>query len=200
MSFPISQRGRRVRAICGDGVVRSAVITAAHPWAWDAISASVQVTVSGVRFTLGGNLSGVGLTDSAIHRHAAPEGVEYRFHSSALVSLCGCTPHRPVAPALRKAAARCLGRFASLPGFLAWYYLADDLRAVAAERGLVTAEAAPIPERRPWSIPVRAALARIKPEPLARMARLAWAFRCFKLAAADRALGGEGRAWDGHRI
>ena len=201
MSFPVSQRGRRVRAICGDGVVRSVVITAAHPWAWDAISASVQVTASGVRFTLSGNLSGVGITDSALHRHAAPSSVEYRFHSSALVSLCGCTPHKPIAPALRKAAARCLGRFASLPGFLAWYCLADDLRAVAAERGLVTAEAAPIPVRRPWSIPVRAALARIKPEPLARMARLAWSFRCWKHAAADRALGAtEGRAWDGHRI
>ena len=201
MSFPVSQRGRRVRAICGDGLVRSVVITAAFPWAWDAISASAQVTVSGARFTLSGNLSAVGVTDSALYRHAAPEGVAFRFHSSALTSVCGCTPHRPVAPALRKAAARCLGRFASLPGFLAWYCLADDLRAVAAERGLVTAqELPPLLEGRFWKTAVRAALARIKPEPLARMARLAWAFRCWQLDAASRAQGTEGRAWDGHRI
>jgi len=180
MSFPISQRGRRVRAICGDGVCRSAVITEAHPWAWDAISASVQVTVSGVRFTLGGNLSGVGVTDSAINRHAAPDGVAYRFHSTALVSLCGCTPHRPVAPRLRLLAARLglnrFGPFASVA--LCW--LAIDLRAAASARGLVTPRAGGDGGAHASAEANRAALARIKSEPLARMARLAWAFFCWK--------------------
>ena len=192
MSYPVSMRGRRVRAICGDGVCRSVVITAAHPWAWDAISASVQVTASGVRFTLGGNLSGVGVTDSAIYRHAAPEGVEYRFHSSALVSICGCTPHRPVAPALRRLAARLgLHRFGCFaPVALCW--LAIDLRAAASARGLVTPRAGGDGGAHDRAEANRAALARVKPEPLARMARLAWAFLCWK--------GNNGKgAWDTDR-
>jgi hypothetical protein len=183
------RKGQRVRAICGDGVCRSVAVTASQPWAWDAISASAQVTIHGARFTLAGNLSGVGVTDSAIYRHAAPPGVAYRFHSNALTSLCGCTPHRPVAPALRRLAARLgLNRFGCFaPVALCW--LAVDLRAVAASRGLVTPRPGGDGGAHERAEANRSALARVKPEPLARMARLAWAFLCFKGHA------GKG-AWD----
>lgn len=193
------RKGQRVRAVCGDGVCRSVVITSAEPWAWDAIAASVQVTAHGARFSIAGTLSGVGASE-AVNPHPAPSGVQYRFHSNALVSVCGWTPHRPVAPRLRKLAAAFVAPWANRPGFFL-YALAEILREEAAARGLCTAEpgtATGAHGPRPWAKPIRAALSRVKPEPLARMARLAWAWRCWRMAEANRASGlpHEGRAWD----
>jgi hypothetical protein len=200
-------KGKRFRAICGDGVTRSAVITASEAWAWDAIRAAVQVTVNGERLTVSGNLSAVGLNDGFFYRHAAPPGVTHRFHSSDLTAVCGCTPHRPIAPDLRKAAARLLGKFTDLPGALAWQFLAEDLRAEAAARGLVKPEAHPMPlawregSGRIRASALRIAARRISDDRIARFARLAWAFRAWKLAEAETAQGRtEGRAWSDHRI
>lgn len=203
----MSMKGKRFRAMCGDGVVRSAVITASEAWAWDAIRAAVQVTVNGERLTVSGNLSAVGLNDGFFYRHAAPPGVTHRFHSSDLNSICGCTPHCPVAPDLRKAAARLLGKFTDLPGALAWQFLAEDLRAEAAARGLVKPEAHPMPQAwregsgRIRASALRIAARRLSDKRLARFARLAWAFRAWKLAEAETAQGRtEGRAWKDRRI
>lgn len=182
-------KGKRFAAICGDGVVRSAVITASEAWAWDAIRASVQVTVNGERVTVSGNLSAVGLNDGFFYRHAAPPGVVHRFHSADLTAVCGCTPHRPFAPRLRALAARLgLARFGAFNATaLCWF--ATDLRAAASRCGLVTARPGGDGGAHRGAEANRAALARVKPEPLARMARLAWAFYCFKGNA------GKG-AWD----
>lgn len=195
-------KGKRFAAICADGVVRSAVVTASEAWAWDAIRASVQVSKDGQRFSISGNLSAVGVGETFLYRHAAPPGVAYRFHSATLAAVCGCTPHRPVAPRLRKLAAAFVAPWATRPRFFL-YALAEIIRAEAAARGLVSPEILIPGERgpRPWAKPIRAALARVKPEPLARMARLAWAVRCFKLDEAARDMGAtEGRAWKGRRI
>jgi hypothetical protein len=80
------------------------------------------------------------------------------------------------------------GPFASVA--LCW--LAIDLRAAASARGLVTPRAGGDGGAHASAEANRAALARIKSEPLARMARLAWAFLCWK--------GNNGRgAWDTDR-
>lgn len=201
--FPQSFKGRAFRALCHDGQVRRAVCTASQPWCWDAISAAVQVSFCGKRLTVSGNLSGL---DRALHPDAPP-GVSHRFFSEDLRTVLGWTAHKPVAPDLRKAAARLLGRFVNLPGALSWYYLAEDLRAVAASRGLVKPEDDPLPEQwRQSGGPllrgaVRLAVARLSDKRLARFARLAWAFRAWKLATAETALGRtERRAWSDHRI
>jgi hypothetical protein len=182
-------KGKRFPAICGDGVTRSAVITASEAWAWDAISAAVQVTVNGERVTVSGNLSAVGVTETFLYRHAAPPGVVHRFHSNDLTAICGCTPHRPVAPRLRALAARLgLTRFGPFNA-TALCWLAIDLRAAASRCGLVTARPGGDGGAHRGAEANRTALARVKPQPLARMARLAWAFYCFKGHA------GKG-AWD----
>lgn len=185
----MSMKGKRFAAICADGVVRSAVVTASEAWAWDAISASVQVTKDGQRFSISGNLSAVGAVDAFLYRHAAPPGVVHRFHSNDLAAVCGCTPHRPVAPRLRALAARLgLTRFGPFNA-TALCWLAIDLRAAASRCGLVTARPGGDGGAHRGAEANRAALARVKPDPLARMARLAWAFHCFKGNA------GKG-AWD----
>jgi len=48
--------GDRVRAVCRDGVIRSAVITG-NPDTWFSLPAAVQVTVAGKRKTVAGYLS-----------------------------------------------------------------------------------------------------------------------------------------------
>lgn len=176
----MSMKGKRFAAICADGVVRSAVVTANEAWAWDAINASVQVSIDGQRFSISGNLSAVGLNDGFFYRHAAPPGVAYRFHSATLAAVCGCTPHRPVAPRLRALAVRLgLSRFGPFNS-TALCWLAIDLRAAASRCGLVTARPGGDGGAHRGAEANRAALARVKPQPLARMARLAWAFYCFK--------------------
>lgn len=183
--FPQSFKGRAFRALCHDGQVRRAVCTASHPWAWDAISAAVQVSFAGKRLTVSGNLGGL---DRALHPDA-PQGVEHRFHSEDLRAVVGWTGHKPVAPRLRKLAARLgLTRFGPF-NVTALCWLAIDLRAAASRCGLVTARPGGDGGAHFTAEANRAALVRIKPEPLARMARLAWAFHCFK--------GHEGKgAWD----
>lgn len=183
----MSMKGKRFAAMCADGVVRSAVVTASEAWAWDAVNASVQVSKDGQRFSISGTLTSAGLHGT--HRHAAPPGVTHRFHSATLVAVCGCTPHRPVAPRLRALAARLgLSRFGPFNA-TALCWLAIDLRAAASRCGLVTARPGGDGGAHRSAEANRAALARVKPEPLARMARLAWAFFCFKGHA------GKG-AWD----
>jgi hypothetical protein len=103
MSFQ-TLRGIRFPALCGDGKVRSAVVTALAPWSAWAISASVQVTVKGKRRTVTGNLCGI---DTALDK--APPGVSYRFASNALTDLVGFTRHKPVAPVLKKLLQRAHG-------------------------------------------------------------------------------------------
>jgi len=98
----MSKRGKRFPALCGDGKVRAAVITASEAWAWDAISAAVQVTVNGKRRTVSGNLSGAGF-------HKLPPGVSHRFLSNRLTALVGFTQHRPLAPLLRRLMRRAYG-------------------------------------------------------------------------------------------
>ena len=91
----MSQRGKRFPALCGDGKIRAAVVTAAEAWSWDAISAAVQITVNGKRRTISGNLSGAGLAK-------LPPGVSHRFLSNRLTALVGFTDHAPLAPRLRR--------------------------------------------------------------------------------------------------
>jgi len=98
----MSQRGKRFPALCGDGKVRAAVITANEAWAWDAISSAVQVTINGKRRTVSGNLSGAGF-------HKLPPGVSHRFLSNRLTALVGFTQHRPLAPLLRRLMRRAYG-------------------------------------------------------------------------------------------
>ena len=98
----MSMKGKRFPALCGDGKVRSAVITANEPWACDAISAAVQVTLNGKRRTVSGNLSGAGF-------HKLPLGVSHRFLSNRLTALIGFTQHRPLAPLLRRLMRRAYG-------------------------------------------------------------------------------------------
>lgn len=74
------QKGKRFKALCGDGKVRSAVVTAQEAWCWDAISAAVQVTVNRKRRTVSGNLSGAGF-------ETLPPGVKHRFMSNRLTDL-----------------------------------------------------------------------------------------------------------------
>ena len=86
MTFQVL-KGKRFPALCGDGKVRSAVVTAQAPWCVWAISASVQVTVKGKRRTVSGNLMAI---DPAVEK--APPGVSHRFASNALTDLVGFTP------------------------------------------------------------------------------------------------------------
>lgn len=97
-------KGKRFPALCGDGKVRSAVVTALAPWCVWAISASVQVTVKGKRRTVTGNLC---WTDRAID--SAPPGIDHRFASNALTDLVGFTRHKPFAPVLKKLLQRAHG-------------------------------------------------------------------------------------------
>jgi hypothetical protein len=98
----MSQRGKRFPALCGDGKVRSAVVTAAEAWCVWSISAAVQVTVNGKRRTVSGNLTGAGLDP-------LPPGVSHRFLSNRLTALVGFTDHRPLAPLLRRLMRRAYG-------------------------------------------------------------------------------------------
>ncbi len=103
MSFQ-TLRGKRFPALCGDGKVRSAVVTALAPWSVWAISASVQVTVKGKRRTVTGNLC---MIDTALEK--APTGVSHRFASNALTDLVGFTRHKPFARVLKKLLQRAHG-------------------------------------------------------------------------------------------
>ena len=91
----MSMKGKRFPALCGDGKVRAAVVTASEAWSWDAISAAVQVTVKGKRRTISGNLTGAGV-------EPLPPGVSHRFLSNRLTDLVGFTAHKPLAPLLRQ--------------------------------------------------------------------------------------------------
>lgn len=101
----MSQRGKRFAALCGDGKVRAAVVTANEPWCVWSISAAVQVTVNGKRRTVGGNLCGL----DRILNEKAPPGVSHRFMSNRLTDLVGFTDHKPVAPLLRRLMGRAFG-------------------------------------------------------------------------------------------
>jgi hypothetical protein len=98
----MSQRGKRFPALCGDGKVRAAVVTAAEAWCVWSISAAVQVTVNGKRRTVFGNLTGAGIDP-------LPPGVSHRFLSNRLTALVGFTDHRPRAPLLRRLMGRAFG-------------------------------------------------------------------------------------------
>ncbi len=101
----MSQRGKRFPALCGDGKVRAAVITANEPWCVWSISAAVQVTIDGKRRTVTGNLTGLVL----VLNEKAPPGVSHRFLSNRLTALVGFTQHRPLAPLLRRLMRRAYG-------------------------------------------------------------------------------------------
>jgi hypothetical protein len=94
----MSQRGKRFSVLCGDGKVRSAVVTVFTPWP----RAAVQVTVDGKRRTVSGNLTGAGI-------EPLPPGVFHRFLSNRLTALVGFTKHRPLAPLLRRLMRRAYG-------------------------------------------------------------------------------------------
>ena len=98
----MSNRGKRFPALCGDGKVRAAVVTAAEAWCVWSISAAVQVTVKGKRRTVSGNLTGNGL-------YPLPPGVSHRFLSNRLTDLVGFTAHKPTAPRLRRLMRRAYG-------------------------------------------------------------------------------------------
>jgi hypothetical protein len=98
----MSQRGKRFSVLCGDGKVRSAVVTVFTPWP----RAAVQVTIDGKRRTVSGNLSGAGF-------HKLPPGVSHRFLSNRLTALVGFTQHRPLAPLLRRLMGRAFGSTSS---------------------------------------------------------------------------------------
>jgi len=101
----MSQRGKRFPALCGDGKVRAAVVTANEPWCVWSISAAVQVTIDGKRRTVTGNLTGLDL----VLNEKAPPGVSHRFLSNRLTALVGFTQHRPLAPLLRRLMRRAYG-------------------------------------------------------------------------------------------
>ena len=103
MDFQV-EKGKRFPALCGDGKVRSAVVTVHAPWCMWAISASVQVTVNGKRRTVTGNLS---VIDTALE--TAPLGVSHRFHSNALTDLVGFTRHKPFVRVLKRLLQRAHG-------------------------------------------------------------------------------------------
>lgn len=111
--------GRRLPAVCRDGVTRSAVITGQAD-TWFSIPAAVQVTVAGKRRTVAGFLS-----------HDV-NGVR-RFHAylyRANHALIPWTSHKPrlAAAALRLIKATAYGRGA--PGYL-WDWPSDHSAALA---------------------------------------------------------------------
>lgn len=102
----MSMKGKRFPALCGDGKVRAAVITANEPWCAWSISAAVQVTINGKRRTVSGNLTGAGV-------EPLPPGVSHRFLSNRLTDLVGFTDHKPIAPLLRRLMGRAFGSTSS---------------------------------------------------------------------------------------
>jgi hypothetical protein len=113
-------KGKRFRAVCGDGVVRSAVVTANEPWCVWSISAAVQVTVNGKRRTVSGSLYYD--SDGKVYFGAYSDRANYVFMP--------LTRHKPrlAAAALRLIKATAYGHGA--PGYI-WDYAGDHAAAIA---------------------------------------------------------------------
>lgn len=146
--------GRRLPAVCRDGVTRSAVITG-HADTWFSLPAAVQVTAGGKRRTVAGFLS---------HDVAG----KVRFHAylyRANHSLIPWTAHKPrlARVALRLIKATAYGRGA--PGYI-WDYSGDHAAALAGGCRLWFATS----EWPAGGCAARAVLKRLPPDVLPRLA------------------------------
>jgi len=116
--------GKRLPAVCRDGVTRSAVLTG---YASGVIPAMVQVTAGGKRRTV----SGFVYNSGTLLKVCYPDRQEFAFEGNGRNSdLIGWTAHKPrlAAVALRLIKATAYGRGA--PGYI-WDFPADHSAAIA---------------------------------------------------------------------